>query len=114
MTWLRQSCALQVKYLPVAGFDDKEMVMFGSASQLSTTSKREKSLGANFPPLLMVSYMAGGWTAVTFAANAMSGIKLKVWPRKQSVGYTGRLERCFGYLRPRGYDSNNVDSGSAL
>lgn len=88
--------------------------MFGLALQPSTTSKREKSLGANFHPLLMVSYMAAGWTAVTFAANAMSGIKLKAWARKQSVGYTSRLERCFDYLRLRGYDSNNVYSGSAL
>lgn len=82
--------------------------MFGLALQPCTTSKREKSLGANF------HYMAAGWTAVTFAANSMSGIKLKAWARKQSVGYTSRLERCFDYLRRRGYDSNNVDSGSAL
>lgn len=88
--------------------------MFGLGLQPSTTSKREKSLGANFHPLLMVSYMAAGWTVVTFTANAMSGIKLKAWARIQSVGYTRRLECSFDYLRLRGYYSNNVDSGSAL
>lgn len=92
----------------------RNLVIFGLALQPSTTSRREKSPRANFHPLLMVSYMAVGWTAVTFAANVMSGIKLKARARKQSVSYTSRLERCFDYLRLRGYDPNNVDSNLIL